>query len=600
MSEESTVRDRDLLRRIFGETRGYRYHIAAIFLISLIAIPLALLGPVPLKIAVDSVLGSEPVPGFLEPVIPEWFASTGVRLLLFAAGLQIAVVFFTQLQSAGQTLLQTYTGEKLTLRFRSQLLAHAQRLSFSFHDARGTADSIYRIQWDAPAIQYVAVMGIIPFVTSAVTLAAMIYIVVRIDVQLALVALAVSPFLFLSARTYRIRMRPQYRRTKRLESSALGVIQEVLTSLRVVKAFGREESEEARFEDVSRKGLRARLKLALAESLFGMIVSLTTAVGTAAVLFIGIQNVQSDKLTLGELLLVLAYLSQLYGPLRIISRKIASLQNQLASGQRAFDFLDETAEIFDKPDATRLRRARGDIELRAVSFSYDGVTPVLADVSFEIPAGTRLGLKGRTGVGKSTLASLLTRFYDVTGGAILLDGLDIREYKLVDLRNQFAIVLQDPLLFSTSIAENIAYARPDANADEIVAAAAAADAHDFISRLPDGYDTVVGERGMRLSGGEGQRISLARAFLKDAPILILDEPTSSVDVETEQAIMTTMRKLMEGRTALMIAHRLSTLDDCDVIVTMKREDSKKVTIETAVRSDNTESQVAAGGLGNVG
>ena len=600
MSEESTVRDRDLLRRIFGETRGYRYHIAAIFLISLIAIPLALLGPVPLKIAVDSVLGSEPVPGFLEPVIPEWFASTGVRLLLFAAGLQIAVMFFTQLQSAGQTLLQTYTGEKLTLRFRSQLLAHAQRLSFSFHDARGTADSIYRIQWDAPAIQYVAVMGIIPFVTSAVTLAAMIYIVVRIDVQLALVALAVSPFLFLSARTYRIRMRPQYRRTKRLESSALGVIQEVLTSLRVVKAFGREESEEARFEDVSRKGLRARLKLALAESLFGMIVSLTTAVGTAAVLFIGIQNVQSDKLTLGELLLVLAYLSQLYGPLRIISRKIASLQNQLASGQRAFDFLDETAEVFDKPDATRLRRARGDIELRAVSFSYDGVTPVLADVSFEIPAGTRLGLKGRTGVGKSTLASLLTRFYDVTGGAILLDGLDIREYKLVDLRNQFAIVLQDPLLFSTSIAENIAYARPDANADEIVAAAAAADAHDFISRLPDGYDTVVGERGMRLSGGEGQRISLARAFLKDAPILILDEPTSSVDVETEQAIMTTMRKLMEGRTALMIAHRLSTLDDCDVIVTMKREDSKKVTIETAVRSDNTESQVAAGGLGNVG
>ena len=433
--------------------------------------------------------------------------------------------------------------------------------------------------------------------TAAVTLITMIYIVVRIDVQLALVAITVSPFLFVAARSYRLRMRPQYRRTKKLESSALGVVQEVLTSLRVIKAFGREESEGARFEDVSTKGLRARLKIALAESLFGVLISLIMAVGTAAVLFIGIRNVQSDKLTLGELLLVLAYLSQLYGPRRTISRKMASLQDHFASGHRAFEFLDEAPEVVDKPNAKRLERAIGDIELRDVSFSYDTETPVLEGVSFEIPAGTRLGIRGRTGAGKTTLASLLTRFYDPTGGEVLLDGVDIRDYKLSDLRHQFAIVLQDPLLFSTSIAENVAYARPDATMDEIVAATRAADAHEFISRLPDRYDTVVGERGMRLSGGERQRISLARAFLKDAPILILDEPTSSVDIETEEAIMSAMRRLMVGRTTFMIAHRISTLDDCDVILDM--DPHGQVTVGKQAYSQLTETTLGERGGGIV-
>ena len=569
MSDKANSGDLALVARIFGETHGYRLNIAAMFVISLLATPLALLGPVPLKIAIDSVLGSEPVPSFLAPLLPGWFEASGFRILLYVAFLQIAIVLLSQIQSMSQTLLQTYTGEKLTLRFRSKLLAHAQRLSFSFHDARGTADSIYRIQWDAPAIQHVAISGLNPFVTSSVTLVAMIYIVLRIDVQLALVALAVSPFLFGAARAFRLRMRPKYRHTKQLESLALGVVQEVLMSLRVVKAFGREDSEEARFEAVSTKGLKARLKIVVAESLFGAAVSLVTAAGTAAVLFIGIRNVQAGKLTIGELLLVLAYVSQLYGPLRTISRKMASLQNQLASGQRAFEFLDEVPEVTEKPDARPLDRARGDIELRDVSFSYDGEVTVLKGVSFAVPAGTRIGVQGRTGAGKSTLASLLTRFYDASEGEILLDGVDVKDYKLTDLRNQFGIVLQDPLLFSTSIAENIAYARPSASFEDIMLAARAADAHDFISELSDGYDTIVGERGMRLSGGERQRISLARAFLKDAPILILDEPTSSVDVETEAAIMDTMQRLMKGKTALMVAHRLSTLQLCDTMIEIR-------------------------------
>jgi ATP-binding cassette subfamily B protein len=294
-------------------------------------------------------------------------------------------------------------------------------------------------------------------------------------------------------------------------------------------------------------------------------VGLVVAAGEAAVLFIGVRNVQAGTLTLGDLLLVMGYLAQLYRPLQSISKKVGDLQRSLASAERTFALLDQTPEVIEKPNAMPLSRAKGAISFQNISFSYEGEnTPVLHDVSFEALPGTRVGIAGATGAGKSTLVSLLTRFYDPTSGRITLDGVDLRDYRIADLRNQFAIVLQEPVLFSTSIAENIAYANPDATHEEIVAAARAANAHAFITYLPEGYDTQVGERGMRLSGGERQRISLARAFLKDAPILILDEPTSSVDIKTEAVIMEAMTRLMRERTTFMIAHRLGTLANCDV------------------------------------
>jgi ATP-binding cassette subfamily B protein len=261
--------------------------------------------------------------------------------------------------------------------------------------------------------------------------------------------------------------------------------------------------------------------------------------------------------------MVMTYLSQLYGPLETISQKVGDVQSSLASAERAFELLDESPDVKEKPHARRIARARGAIEFRDVSFAYNGDGTVLHDVSFEVSPGTRLGVIGRTGAGKTTLMSLITRFYDPTAGKILLDGADLRDYKLADLRNQFGIVLQEPVLFSTSIAENIAYARPGARIRDVVAAAEAANAHEFVCDLPEGYGTIVGERGMRLSGGERQRIALARAFLKDAPILILDEPTSSVDTQTEAVIMDAIERLMERRTSLMIAHRLSSLRICD-------------------------------------
>lgn len=555
--------DPALFRRILQQAWPFWPHILAVFLLGLVSTPLTLLNPLPLKVVVDSVLGQAPLPGFLDALVPEWATRSSLRLLAVAAALQVLIVLLAQLHEMADYVLRTRAGEGLTLAFRSRLFRHVQRLSFLFHDTRGTADSLYRIQYDAPSIREITIGSLVSLVSSSVLLVATIYIILRIHWQLALVALAVSPFLFLWARLYNLRMRRRYRAARDLESNALQVVQEVLAAFRVVKAFGREDSEQERFVRRSREGVQARIGLAVAEGLFGLVVNLTTAIGTALVLYIGVRNVQSGAMTLGEMLVVLAYVAQLYSPLRTISRQAATLQSSLASAQRSFELMDEAPDVQDRPGARPLERAAGAIEFRGVTFAYGNNGLVLDDVSFRVAPGTRLGIAGRTGAGKTTLVSLVTRFYDPTEGQVLLDGVDLRDYRLEDLRDQFAIVLQEPVLFSTTIAENIAYARPGARHDEVVAAARAANVHDFIASLPRGYETLVGERGMRLSGGERQRIALARAFLKDAPVLVLDEPTSSVDVATEAGIMEAMERLMAGRTTLMIAHRLSTLEVCD-------------------------------------
>lgn len=558
-----------LLGRLLRQVRPYGPHLAALLLLDLLGGTLALLTPLPLKIAVDSVVGSRSLPPFLDALLPAALTGSGTALLALAAGLLVAVALLTQAQGLASSLVRTYTGEKLVLAFRGQLFRHVQRLSLSFHDARGTADSAYRIQYDAPSLQYLLIDGAVPFLTAAFTVAMMFTITVRLDWQLALVALAVSPVLMVVSAVYRRRLREQSREVKKLESSALAVVQEVLGVLRVVKAFGQEEREHQRFLRHSRDGMRARFRLLLAEGGYGLVVGLTTAVGTAAVLFVGAGHVRQGSLTLGDLLLVMGYLAQLYGPLKTLSTKAASLQSHLAGAERAYALLDEVPDVQERPAARPLGRAAGAVAFRDVRFGYDKGNPVLKDVSFEVAPGTRLGIVGATGAGKTTLVSLLTRFYDPASGRILLDGVDLRDYRLADLRTQFGIVLQEPVLFSTTIAENIGYARPGAGEAEVVAAARAARAHDFIVRLPQGYETRVGERGMRLSGGERQRIALARAFLKDAPVLILDEPTSSVDLKTEAAILEALERLMRGRTCFLITHRLSPLSACDTVLVLE-------------------------------
>jgi ATP-binding cassette subfamily B protein len=559
-----------LLRRLLSQVLPRWPHITALFLLELLASCQVLLTPVPLALAVDCVVGSRPIPGFLSSVLPVAVTTSKSAILLLAAGLMVAIALLGKIQALASSLLNTYTRERIVLDFQSRLFARAQRLSLSYHDSRGTTDAVYRIQHDAQAIVLIVLDGMIPFLAALFTLGSMLYITVRLDWQLALVALAVAPVLFLVTWLYRSRLRRHARGVKERESSALSVVQEVLGALRLVKAFGQENREQQRLVRHYSEGMRARLRLLLVGGMFGLWISLVVAVGTAAVLYVGIRHVLAGVLTLGSLLLLLNYLSQLYAPLKTISKKGASLQSHLASAERAFALLDESPDVAERPDARPLERARGEVAFHQVSFAYGTDRPVLQDVTFAVEAGTRVGIMGTTGAGKTTLMNLLTRFHDPSTGSILIDGVDLRDYRLADLRDQFAIVLQEPMLFSSSLAENIAYARPAASLAEIIAAAKAANVHDFIAGLPDGYDTRAGERGMQLSGGERQRIALARAFLKDAPILILDEPTSAIDVKTEEAILEAMERLMEGRTTFLIAHRLSTLRSCDVLLRLER------------------------------
>jgi ATP-binding cassette subfamily B protein len=558
-----------LYRRLLLEARPCRPHVVVLFLLGLAATPLALLLPVPIKITVDSILGSQPLPAFVEWMLPDSMPRTAVAMLMFAAGFVIVVGFLTYLQQMLVWVLTTYTGERLVLNLRSKLFLHFQRLSLSYHDAKGSTDSLYRIQYDATGIQYFVIETMLPVLSSLVTVAGTLYVIWLIHWQLAVVALGVCPVLFLLTYLSHKPIRRRWLKVKEIESAAMTVVQEALSALRVVKAFGREEHEDRRFTDRSNLSVRGHTLVALMCAVIGLLVGLTTAVGTAAVLVIGVFHVQSGAVTLGELLVVLAYIAMLFKPLETLSNKFVEVQSALASAERTFTLLDRETDVPERPNARRIVRAKGAIAFDDVSFGFGPERPALSEISFAVPAGARVGILGPTGAGKTTLVSLLFRFYDPTAGRILLDGADLRDYRLVDLRNQIAIMLQEPVLFSASIADNIAYARPGASQDEVVAAAKAASAHDFITRLPQGYATPVGERGMMLSGGERQRISLARAFLRDAPILILDEPTSSVDVGTETLIMQATEELMRGRTTFMIAHRLGTLKGCDVLLRLE-------------------------------
>jgi ATP-binding cassette, subfamily B, bacterial len=556
----------ELCRRLLLEARPCWLHIFGLFLLSLLSIPLALLTPLPLKLVVDSVVGAHPLPHFSRVFGLDDAPPDPNSVLLFAVGLTIALALLSGLQVLANYMLRMQVGEQLTLSFRAKLFQHTQRLSLSYHDSIGTNDSIYRIQYDAPAIQWIPIDGIIPFLTAVITLIGMLVVMAKVDWQLALVALGTAPALYFATRYYSPRMRAQWHQIRSLETGAFSVVQEALGSLRLVKAFRQEDRECNRFVSQASVSMNARVRAALSESILGLVVGLTTAIGTALVLYIGVKRMQAGFVTLGDLLLVMAYLVQLLGPLAALSRMTGHMENSLASAERAFALLDHVPDVVEQPHAIRLKRASGRITFRDVSFEYATNRPVLRNITIDVAAGTRVGIMGMTGAGKTTFLNLLMRFFDPTEGVILFDDIDVRRFKLHDLRNQFSIVLQDSVLFSTTLKENIAYGRSGASHDQIIEAAKNARAHDFICRLPKGYASTVGERGMTLSGGERQRIALARAFLMDSPILILDEPTSSVDAATEAEIIETLNRLTRGRTVFLITHRMIPLTLCDVLL----------------------------------
>ncbi|HEV2785497.1 MAG TPA: ABC transporter ATP-binding protein, partial [Solirubrobacteraceae bacterium] len=544
---------------------------------------MALLAPWPLAILVDTVLGDDPLPSLLG-------ALDGLgRYELLAAAVVAGLVVTGR--EHGLAVVDDYVNTKLdqsmVLDLRSEMFGHAHKLSLAWHDDKKTGLLMYQINNQASALGAITV-SIPPLLQSVLTLGGMFFIVYKIEPTLALVSLSVVPFIYYSAGYYARRIQPRVLHVRNLEGTSLAIVHEAMAMLRVIIAFGRESYEHRRFRSQAKEAVDARVDLTVRQTLFSLVVTMTTAVGSALVLAFGAYYVIRQRMSVGELLVVMGYIASLYKPLEQISHTVSNLQQQFISLRNALDVLDTDPEIVERAGATAVGRVAGDVEFQHVSFGYRGRPGTLKDISFRAPAGSRVGVVGPTGAGKSTLLHLLPRFYDPHDGRVVLDGHDVRDLQISALREQISIVQQEPLLFAGSIRANIGYGRLDANEDEIVAAAKAANAHDFISALPKGYDTELGERGAQLSGGERQRVSVARAFLTAAPILILDEPTSAIDSRTESVILKALERLMEGRTTFMVAHRLTTIRDSDLILVV----NQGAVVEQGTHDD----LLAAGGL----
>jgi ATP-binding cassette subfamily B protein len=556
--------------RVLPYLRPQKRLALASVLMTFLAAVVALAEPWPLAFLVDGVLGTpevgrpkKPSPGWITTL----FGHSPYRMIVAAviAGLVLALLI------NGLAVLTEYVNTKLSLKmtqqFRSDLFRNALRQSVAFHDARSVGDFIARINMESSSVGTITV-ALPALAESFLTLAGMAYIVYRIDHVLALLALTVTPFIYYSVGHYGKRIEPHLRNTRRLEGRSIGIVLESMAMLRVIAVFNRERHEHERFVAATEKAVDARVNVTVRQMLFSLFVNVTTAVGTALVIGVGAVHVLHGRLTIGELLVVLSYIHSVYTPLQTISHSMATLQEQFIFMSMSLELLDQKPEIADEPGAIELSPVEGRVTFEDVSFSYAGRGGTLQHIDFDAAPGEAVAIVGPTGAGKTTLMSLVSRLSQPMEGRVLVDGVDVRTVTLQSLRHQISVVPQEPVVFSATVADNIRYGRLDASKDEIMQAAIAANAHDFILGLPDQYDTVLGEAGTALSGGERQRICVARAFLKNAPILILDEPTSSIDSRTEAAILDALEKLMIGRTTFMIAHRLSTLRSVNRILVL--------------------------------
>jgi ATP-binding cassette subfamily B protein/subfamily B ATP-binding cassette protein MsbA len=545
--------------------RPYRRALLAVLVLTILTAVLGLAEPWPLAIILSDVLQEQEPSGIVKAVF-----GTDPTVWVILVAMVVARFLIIAVGNAF-TVLNHYLGSKLEqnmiLDLRSDLFAHVQRLSLTFHDERQTGALMSQINTQAAAVGNI-VMVVPPIAESVLTLVGMLVIATLIDWQLALLSLLVVPMLYWSFGLYGRRIVPRLQRVQSLEWRSLSIVHESMAMLRVIVTFGREDHEHRRFREQGQTAVDERVKLTVSQSLYTLGVQTTTAAGISLVLGVGAWHVIQGKISLGELIVMITYISSVYQPLEQLSLTVGTIHEQLVQFNASLDLLDTEPEVTDKPDAVNIERASGRITAQGVSFDYQGRKATLSDISFHARSGERVAIVGHTGAGKSTLMSLLIRFYDPHAGRIEMDGVDLRDLTLKSLRDQISVVLQEPLLFSGTIEDNIRYGKLEATKEEVVEAARAANADDFIGGLPNGYGTIVGERGAQLSGGERQRICVARAFLKDAPILILDEPTSSIDSRTERVILDTLDELMEGRTSFMIAHRLSTVRHADQILVM--------------------------------
>jgi ATP-binding cassette subfamily B protein len=473
-----------------------------------------------------------------------------------------------QFVSAYGTQVQIDTGQRMVYDLRYRLFNHLQALGLHHHITTSTSDAVYRVDVDAYSIENLVMSGVFPLATSVLTLCVMFSILAYKDATIAWLSLAVVPFLYLCLRYYAKTLVNREERVKELESKLLERLYETFSAMRLVKGFAREPYEADRFARAGDKTMQARIDITWQQSLFSVMVSTITILGTGLVVVVGGVHVMRGQLTVGALTVVISYLGAVYGPLSSIAHTTGQLQGAIAGARRVRAMFALQPETVEAPDAIDATSIRGEIRFENVGFDYPDGTAVLHDIAFTAKPGEMVALVGLTGAGKTTLVSLIPRFYEPTSGRVLIDGVDARRYRVRSLRERIAIVLQDPVLFAGTIAQNLRYGRLDASSDEIEAAARAAHAHDFISHLAKGYETDIAEAGGSLSGGERQRLSVARAILKDAPILILDEPTSSLDAISEEIVFSALRRLRAGRTTIVIAHRLSTVRDADCILVL--------------------------------
>jgi ATP-binding cassette, subfamily B, bacterial len=522
-----------------------------------------LLKPWPLKIIIDHVLSEKPVPwGFAQSWSSEtflWIACGGLILIYIVSG--------------GLRVLHDYTtitiGQRMVNDLRRDLYNHIQRLSLAFHNRQQIGDLLYRVTADTLGIQTLTMNGFFAIVSALILLIGMFTIMLWVDWYLTLLAMVVCPVLFAAIALLNGKMSSAATHAREKESTVYSVVQRTLAGMRVIQAFTKEEEEQRRFLKASTESLAADLHLYNLQNYYYAVVNVTIAAGTAAILWTGARHVFAGDLSVGGMVVFTSYLASLYTPLNNIFQTYGMVQSAKVGIRRAFEILDSQQPLPEGEKVFPPRGARGEIAFENVSFGYHPSQPVLKNINLRVTAGERIAIVGATGAGKSTLVSLLPRFYDPQAGRMTIDGVDIREYQLNTLRRQIAMILQPPLVFPFTIRENIAYGRPDASLEEIVAAARVAQIHEPIERLPHGYMTMIGEQGATLSEGERLRVTIARGILLNAPILILDEPTSSVDAETEAFIMEGLHRLTAGRTTFIIAHRLSTVREADLIVVLR-------------------------------
>ena len=558
------------MKLILELLRPYRWMVAGIFSVLLVQIAMGLAAPWPLKVVLDSVVSDHPLPSWLQVLLNPLLGGDGkMHIAALAAIMVVIIALIAAVATYVANYLTETVGQRIGNDLRTRAYHHLQQLSLNYFDTHRVGPILSTLTDDVDTIQAFASASTLGIATDLLTIVGMLALMLYLQWDFTLVALAVAPLLLLFVSRVRKAVKAATHEVRKRESDIVAVAEEGLQSIRVVKAFDREKFQEQQLALAGQAAVDAALNARRVKSVVSPTVAVVVAACTALVLWRGSALILAGAMTAGTLTVFISYLVSFFKPVQDLAKLTNTIAMASVGVERVGALLEAETSIEEKPDAVDPLRIKGALSFEKVAFSYDGEKPVLRDVTFEVAPGQTVGVVGHTGSGKSSLVSLVPRFYDPSMGSVRIDGVDLRDYKLHELRQQVAYVLQDTVLFRGTVRDNIAFGRPDADHDEIVEAAKLANAHEFISEMPQGYDSAVGERGLTLSGGQRQRIGIARALVRDSPILILDEPTAALDAESEHLVMSALQRLMADRTVITIAHRLSTIRDADKIVVLE-------------------------------